>query len=311
MPDIESRSEPDWHWYRSFLLVTETGSLSAAARELGLTQPTIGRHVESLENALGLKLFTRSPEGLSPTEAALELRPYAASIAATAAALRRAASSQQGSGAHGSVRGTVRITCSEIMGVEVLPPILVHLRADHPELVIELDLSNRAEDLLHRAADIAVRMFRPTQEALIATRVGQVDLGFFAHEKYLAQHGTPTSMNDLDRHTLIGFDRETAFIRQTIARVNAKNYLRAQLGFRADSDLAQVAMVRAGYGIGVCHSPLAAQDVRLVRVLKKQFALPLDTWVAMHEDLRESPRCSVTFAALTSGLSAYINGPQK
>src|SRR5215469_10705563 len=112
-----AEKEPNWEWYRSFLQVVETGSLSAAGRALGLTQPTVGRHIESLETALGLKLFTRSFDGFSPTDAAIELRPYAEGLAATSAALRRAASS------HGfGVRGAVRLTASEIIGVEVLPP---------------------------------------------------------------------------------------------------------------------------------------------------------------------------------------------
>ncbi|WP_321914044.1 LysR family transcriptional regulator [Paraburkholderia sp. J11-2] len=293
--------EPSWEWYRSFLQVLESGSLSAAARALGITQPTVGRHVDSLEAALGLTLFTRSSDGFSPTAAANELRPYAVGIAMTTAALRRAASS------HGSgVRGTVRLTASEIIGVEVLPPILAALRYDYPELSIELVLSNKADDLLRREADIAIRMFRPVQEALVAKRVGAIEVGLHAHERYLALHGAPKSMKDLSRHTIIGFDQENAFIRSLQARFAAYN--RNSFAFRADSDLAQLAAIRAGFGIGGCQSPLAAKDPKLVRVLRKEFSLTLDTWVAMHEDLRTSARCAVTFAALASGLNAYIQG---
>ncbi|WP_321936680.1 LysR family transcriptional regulator [Paraburkholderia sp. J8-2] len=293
--------EPNWEWYRSFLQVLESGSLSAAARALGITQPTVGRHVDSLEGALGLTLFTRSSDGFSPTAAANELRPYAVGIAMTTAALRRAASS------HGSgVRGTVRLTASEVIGVEVLPPILAALRHDYPELSIELVLSNKADDLLRREADIAIRMFRPVQEALVAKRIGAIEVGLHAHERYLALHGAPKSLKELARHTIIGFDQENAFIRSLQARFPAYN--RNSFAFRADSDLAQLAAIRAGFGIGGCQSPLAAKDPKLVRVLRKEFSLTLDTWVAMHEDLRTSARCAVTFAALASGLNAYIQG---
>lgn len=293
--------EPNWEWYRSFLQVLESGSLSAGARSLGITQPTVGRHIESLEAALGLKLFTRSFDGFSPTDAANELRPYAAGIAMTTAALRRAASS------HGSgVRGTVRLTTSEVIGVEVLPPILAALRNEYPELTIELALSNKPDDLLHREADIAVRMFRPVQEALVARRIGAIDVGLHAHERYLAQHGVPESIKDLSRHTTIGFDQETEFVRSFQDRF--KTFTRDSFAFRADSDLAQLSAIRAGFGIGACQSPLAARDAKLVRVLRKEFSLTLDTWVAMHEDLRASARCAVTFAALASGLNAYIRG---
>ncbi|QBR02618.1 LysR family transcriptional regulator [Paraburkholderia pallida] len=296
-----SETEPNWEWYRSFLQVLETGSLSAAGRALGLTQPTVGRHIESLEAALGLKLFTRSFDGFSPTDAANELRPYAVGLAATTAALRRVASG------HGTgVRGTVRVTASEVIGVEVLPPILAALRNEQPELSIELVLSNKVEDLLLREADIAVRMFRPVQEALVAQRVGAIEVGLHAHERYLAQQGVPKSMSELSRHTIIGFDKETAFIRSVQGKV--KDFSRSRFAFRADSDLAQLGAIRAGFGVGACQAPLAAKDPRLVRILASEFSFTMDTWVAMHEDLRGSARCAVTFAALASGLKAYIEG---
>ncbi len=111
-------------------------------------------------------------------------------------------------------------------------------------------------------------------------------------------------MADLAQHALIGFDTETAFIRQLQARYPA--FTRASLAFRADSDLANLAALRAGFGIGICQTTLARRDPSLVRVLRKDFAPKLDTWIAMHEDLRASARCAVTFAALAAGLKAYI-----
>lgn len=295
-------NEPNWAWYRTFLKVLETGSLSAAGRAMGLTQPTVGRQIDSLEKALGLKLFTRSFDGFAPTDAALELKPYAASVASTAAALRRVASS------HGAgVRGTVRLTASEVIGVEVLPPILAALRRKHPELIIELVLSNEIDDLLRHEADIAVRMLRPAQDALVAKRIGGIEIGLHAHERYLAEHGVPKSLGELSKHTLIGFDRETAFTRKVQDRFPA--FSRSAFGFRADSDLANLAAIRAGIGIGACQSALAARDEAIVRVLKTKFSLTMDTWIAMREDLRHSPRCAATFAALAAGLNAYLRRP--
>jgi len=291
--------EPDWQWYRSFLAVLDHGSLSAAARALNLTQPTLGRHIDALEASLGLKLFTRSFDGFAPTDAALALRPYAAGLKDTAAALLRAASSQ-GQG----VRGTVRITASEVVGVEVLPPVLASLRQSHPELVVELVVSNEVGDLLRREADIAVRMVQPTQGALIARRVGSIELGMHGRADYLARCGTPRSMDELLRHSLIGFDREDARIRRMTADLGP--FDRSIFAFRADSDLAQLAAIRAGFGLGVCQVGLARRD-GLVRVLPRLFSFRLDTWVAMHADLRDSPRCAVTFAALVQGLLLYTS----
>ncbi|AJF00004.1 LysR family transcriptional regulator [Pandoraea apista] len=288
-----------WDLYRTFLSVLTEGSLSGAARALGITQPTAGRHIATLEAALGQTLFTRSQTGLLPTDAAQSLRAHALAMQHTALAFERAAAS------HGDgVSGVVRISASEVVGVEVLPPILSALRRAHPQLTLELVPTNRIQDLLHREVDIAVRMAPPQQGALIARRIGSIDVGLHARDDYLARYGAPTSMADLARHALIGFDQMTPFLRE--ATRNVSLWSREAFAFRADSDLAQLAMIRAGYGIGGCQVPLARRDARLVRVLPGAFRFRLPTWVTMHEDLRQSARCKAVFDALVAGLSTYM-----
>jgi DNA-binding transcriptional LysR family regulator len=294
-------SDIGWELYRSLLAVLNEGSLSGAARALGVAQPTVGRHIASLEKSLDVALFTRSQTGLLPTEAALALRSYAESMHSTAAALERAAASQ-GAG----VRGAVRITASDVIGVEVLPPIIARLRDAYPELVVELVLTDRMQDLLRREADIAVRMARPRQELLVARRVGQIELGIYAHQRYLSRHGTPTSLADVAHHALIGFDQPTLFVRG--AAKSLRSWRREAFAMRTDNNLAQLALIRAGAGIGVCQAGIAGRDQSLVRLLARQFSLPLETWITMHEDLRNSPRCRVAFDALVKGLQQYIKG---
>ena len=293
-------SDIGWELYRSYLSVLQEGSLSGAARALGVAQPTVGRHVAALEKALRLSLFTRSPQGLLPTEAALALRSYAEDMSSTAAALKRAAESQ-GEG----VVGTVRVTASEVIGVEVLPPVIAQLQREHPGLRVELVLTDRVQDLLRREADIAVRMAQPRQASLIARRVGKVALGLAAHETYLTNRGTPRALADLSAHALIGFDRETPFLRA--ARKSLPIWQHGNFMLRADSDLAQLAMIRAGVGIGVCQAALIRREPGLVRVLSRHFAIGLETWITMHEDLRGSPRCKVTFDALLRGLQRHLS----
>lgn len=288
-----------WELYRSFLGVLKEGSLSGAARALGVAQPTIGRHIAALEKSLGLALFTRSPTGLLPTESALALKTHAESMESTAAALERTAASQ-GAG----VRGVVRITASDVIGVEVLPPVVARLRHEHPDLKIELVLTNRVQDLLRREADIAVRMTHPKQETLIARRIGRIEVGMHATRAYLAEYGVPGSVTELAHHTLIGFDQETAFIRS--ARKHAPLLNRDKFSLRTDSDLAQLALIRAGAGIGICQVPIAKRSDALVRVLPRQLALYLETWITMHEDLRNRPSCRVTFEALVAGLQQHV-----
>ena len=290
---------PGWDLYRTFLAVLRAGSLSGAARDLGLAQPTIGRHIEALEAALGGQpLFTRSPGGLRPTETALALRPHAEAMAAAAEALVRIAS-----GEAEAVRGVIRITASEIVGVEVLPPILTGFRERYPEVSIELALSNRQQDLLHRESDIAVRMIRPTQTALTARRVGSVPLRLYAHRRYLAAHGTPTRIDD-PSHTAIGFDRDTQMQRSLEER--QLPITRELFAFRSDGDLAQLAALRAGFGIGACQTGIARRDPELTPVLEEAFRYDMEVWVAMHEDLKASRRMRLMFDWLADGLGEYV-----
>lgn len=292
-----------WELYRSFLGVLKEGSLSGAARALDVAQPTIGRHIAALEKALGLALFTRSQAGLLPTDAAIALRPHAEAMAATAAALERAAASE-GAG----VRGVVRVTASEMIGVEVLPAIVADLREKYPDLKIELQLTNKVQDLLHREADIAVRMTQPKHAQLIARPVGRIELGLFASQEYVKRHGVPAGMEELAKHTLIGYDEVTPFIRAASKKLPGLE--RETFSVRTDSDVAQLALVRAGAGIGICQVPLARRGDALVRILPERFSFLLDTWITMHEDLRNSPRCRVAFDALVNGLRQHTGDAQ-
>jgi len=296
-----SKTNIGWELHRSFLSVMTEGSLSGAARALGITQPTVGRHIAALEQQLGLVLFTRSQTGLKPTDAAEALRPHAQAMESTAAALERVAGSHGGPGA---VKGIVRISCSDVVGVEILPPVIARLRESHPALCIELVLTDRVQDLLHREADIAVRMAQPRQEQLLARRIGRIEVGLHAHRDYLERHGTPRSLEQLAEHGLIGYDQPTAYVRRMEQFL--KGVRRDMFSLRSDSNLAQLALIRAGAGIGLCQVPLARADPRLQRLLPKLVSLPLETWVTMHEDLRGSPRCRVAFDALVAGMAAYL-----
>jgi DNA-binding transcriptional LysR family regulator len=232
-----------------------------------------------------------------PTEAALALKPHAEAMAHAAEALLRTAS-----GEAEAVRGVIRLTASEIIGAEVLPPILTDFREQNPQVAIELVLSNRPEDLLRRQADIAVRMVRPTQDALLVRRIGTVALGLFAHRSYLQKHGEPISLSDRG-HAAVGFDRDPSVARAA-AELNIPSS-RDFFAFRSDSDLAQLAAVRAGFGVGACQLSIARRDPNLVQVLP-ELGFTLEMWVVMHEDLKSSRRMRLMFDHLVSALTAYV-----
>jgi DNA-binding transcriptional LysR family regulator len=293
-------SEPDWRLYRTFLAVVREGSFSAAARSIGSTQPTIGRQIEALEGRLKTKLFTRSQRGLAPTTAAQGLVPHAEAMAAAAAALNRTSS-----GERTEERGTVRLTAAEFMGVEVLPPILSAFSRNHPQVVLELSLSNRNEDLLQRDADIAVRMARPTQNSLLARRVGSVKIALFAHRAYVETHGLPKTTADFSRHRLIGFDRDTRVLRTTGGSAAALKS--EEFGIRTDSVAAQMALLRAGAGITACQINVARRDRDLVAVPVSEFIFRREIWIVLHPDMKRVRRIRLLFDHLVSALTRYAN----
>ena len=293
------RREPHWDELRTFLEVMRDGSLSGAGRRLGIAQPTVGRHIDALEAALGVPLFARSPRGLAPTQAAAILAPHVEAMAAASAALARAAAGEA------SVdQGVVRVTASEIVGCEVLPAIFATFHANNPGVAIELALTNRNEDLSRRDADIAVRMVRPTQTALVARRIGETHIGLFAHRGYLARFGTPISLDELGRHRLIGFDRDDRAFR-SLGDL-ASSLPRESFGFRCDSDFAQLAALRAGVGIGGCQENIALRSPELMRVLPREIAFTLEIWLVMHEDIKATPRVRALFEHLAAGLTDFV-----
>ena len=277
-----------------------TGSLSAAARSSGQTQPTIARHIAQLEDGLGGgALFVRSPQGLTPTETADALLPHALAMEASAAAMVRAASAGQD-----ELRGVVRITASDVVSVEVLPPILAALQSAYPGLDFELVASNQTADLLRRDADIAVRMVRPAQSALVAVKVGDIPIGAFARRDYLERRGMPDRTGDISGHALIGYDHETISV-QALRQLGL-NLTRDMFALRTDSDLAQLAAIRAGFGIGLCQVGLARRDPQLVRLFADELRYPLPTWITMHEDLRGIRRMRLVFDHLAEALRTYV-----
>ncbi len=289
----------DWALCRSFLAIVRGGSLSAAARRLGVAHPTVRRHLDALESALGAPLFVRSPSGLVPTELAEDLKATAEAMEVGAEAFVRTASAERE-----AVAGTVRITAMELWGAEVLPPILAALQTMHPRLTFELTLTRQTEDLLRREADIAVRMAKPAQDDLIARRIGPVSAGLYAHETWLARHGVPASLRQLaDRGQLVGFDRNPAVLRALTRMGVAAD--RGSFAFRSDNDLAQLAAIRAGMGVGICHAPIAARDARLVRVLPA-IDTRLDLWLAASTTVRAAARVRATFDALARDLGRIL-----
>jgi DNA-binding transcriptional LysR family regulator len=282
-----------WDDQRIFLAVLEEGSLSAAARKLGLSHPTVRARIEALELGLGTVLFTRSVNGLTPTEAAMTLRAPARAMAMASDLFVRQASAPSGEAA-----GTVRISVSEFMGIEVVPAMLQQVRESYPNIRIELSLSNVPADLLAQEVDVAVRTVAPKQEALVARKVAAIPLGFFAARSYVARRGRPDSLAALADHDLIGPDRNRSDL--ALAERLGAVMARERFAVRTDNHPAQLAAARAGLGIAVTQVPVGNIDETLVRILPDLDVAILETWIVTHENLAQVPRVRAVFDTLVA-----------
>lgn len=297
---MSSRTEAGWDDQHAFLAVIEEGSLSAAARRLALSQPTVRARIASLELALGSALFVRSVNGMIPTNQALALADHVRAMQRASDAMMRAASS-----AADTIAGVVRLSVSEFIGVEVLPPMLSSLRERYPELRLELVLSNVTANLLEQEVDLAVRMTDPKQQALVARKVAKIPLGLFAHQSYLARRGMPETIEDLSKHDFIGPDRSQSDLRfaaQLIPHLPPGNF-----ALRTDSHPAQFAAARAGLGIAAVQIAVAEQSDGLVRVLPDMQIGLLEAWIVTHEDLRNVPRVRAVIDHLAEAFGERTN----
>lgn len=273
----------DWTLCRSFLAVADHGSLSAAARALGLTQPTLGRQIAALSDQLQTPLFTRGPRGLTPTEAARALLPAARAMAEAAARLELAAA-----GVSDQMRGTVRLTASRVISHHVLPGVLARLRVQDPGIEIELVPSDRPENLLFREADIALRMFRPDQEGTFARHLVDLPMGLYAARTYLDRRGRPQGPEDLLCHDLIGMDRSDLVQRMLdFLKIPLR---REDFPVRCDDQLVYLNLMRAGLGIGGALRWIGDADPLLEPVADVLALPPLPVWLTAPEALRHTPR---------------------
>ena len=290
----------DWSLIRSFLAVLSQGSLLGAARVLHSSQPTVGRHIVELETQLGVVLFERTGRGLVPTVTALKLAESARAMEASALELTRTLT-----GAQSQTAGTVRITASVPVAVQLLPPLLARMRLALPDIQVELVSSNQVSNLLRREADIAVRMVRPEQSTLVAKKIGDVALGAFAHRAYLARKSVVREPKDILALDLIGGDTDTSIL----AGFHALGFPITLEGFafRSDDFIVQWRAVQAGLGVGFLADYMVRADTDIVRVLPSQLKIPpLPMWLAVHREIRTNPRIRAVFDFLAEGLAPLL-----
>lgn len=285
----------DWNHARAFLATAEEGSLSAAARALGTTQPTLGRQVSAFEADLGLTLFERVGRGLALTEAGVDLAGHIRAMALAAETVSLAASGQSQ-----SVEGSVRITASEVYAAHLLPPILRRLRAAAPGLMIEIVATTRVTDLRRREADVAIRNARPRDPELFARKVADDTATFYATPEYLDSIGRPETLGGLARADFIGFeDVETMLgnLADLGLDLTARNF-----PIVSESHVAQWGAALAGGGIVIVPTHVGDAEPRVERAMSDAPLITYPVWLVAHSELRTSRKVRLVFDLLAEAL---------
>ncbi|WP_425040303.1 LysR family transcriptional regulator [Primorskyibacter sp. S187A] len=289
----------EWSLVESFLAVAEEGSLSAAARRLGLAQPTVGRQVRQLEAQLGFALFDRQPRGLRLTDKGGDLLGPARAMQAAASQLALAAA-----GASDELAGTVRITASVFTAQHALPQLIAEMRRDLPEIQIELVPNDSSENLLFREADIALRMYRSEQLEIVTRRVGDLRLGLYAARSYLDRVGYPETLEEVMALDWVGYDRSEMMINGM--RDAGFNVSRDWFAVRCDQHAVYHQLLRAGCGVGFSQAVVTEADPQMVRLVPELPIPPLPLWLAAHETVRRVPRVALVWERLQHGLARYV-----
>jgi len=278
----------DWGWLAAFQSVATHGSLSAAARASGLSQPTLSRHIAALEKTLKLTLFDRTSQGLSLAPSGQELLEHANTMLAAANRFSLYAEGQTQ-----TIEGTVRITASEVVATYLLPDIVALLQYDEPQIQIEIVASNQSGNLLQREADIALRMYQPTQQDVISKKLGYLELGMYASREYLKRCGEPVEAEDFKRHALIGEDSNTQII-DGFAEFGVR-LSRADFNARCDSQVLAWELCKAGCGIGFMQKGIGKHCDAVTALLDDAVVGQLPVWLTAHAELRTSRRIARVF----------------
>lgn len=285
----------DWNRARAFLVTAEEGSLSAAARALGMAQPTLGRQVDALEQELGIVLFERVGRGLKLTPGGWELLEHVRAMGNAASKISLTAMGQSQ-----SIDGSICIAASEIYASLVLPPIIANLRLLEPGIMVEIVASDAPSDLYRREADIAIRNFRPTEPDLIAKKIRDVPARLYATPDYLSRIGNPSQPIELRIADFINLDRNG----QLIAGLNAMGLELSKDNFPvlAENFTVMWALVKQGVGIGILDGNIGDAEPLVERVIPDLAPVIFPIWLVAHRDLNTSRRMRRVFDLLAEAL---------
>lgn len=285
----------DWNKARAFLVTAEEGSLSAAARALGMAQPTLGRQVDGLEQELGIVLFERVGRGLTLTPSGLELLDHVRDMGQAAGRVSLTALGQSQ-----ALEGTICISAGETYATVLLPPIIAKLRKMEPGIQVEIVVANHASDLRRREADIAIRNFRPTEPDLIAKKIADAHAVLYATPDYIAQIGNPTKPYDLLSADFVNLDHSGMLLKGL--NTLGLGLTEANFPLLTESYLVMWELVRQGAGIGILDAEIGDADPTVQRVLPDLEPLVFPIWLVAHRELTTNRRIRMVFDFLAAEL---------
>ena len=285
-----------WELIQSFLKVAKMGSLSKAAIALNSSQPTLSRQMATLEKHIGSTLFDRSTQGLKLTELGIKLIENSEAMQLNAEQFYRIAS-----GATTTLAGVIRISANEVIGLYYLPEIITDFNQLYPEITVEIEISNQATSINKRDADIALRMFRPTQPDLIAKRLADIELNFVATTEYLKKHSEPKTIKQAREHKLIGNDNDLQFL----AVMKQLNWPLDKSDFNLKTDFLplQIELARQGGGITITHKKLLQRFPELQIIMPEVFIPKIEFWQVCHADVQHNRRIRIMMDFLSDRLS--------
>ncbi|MDA0786156.1 MAG: LysR family transcriptional regulator [Proteobacteria bacterium] len=286
----------DWNQARAFLATAEEGSLSAAARALGQTQPTLSRQVAALERNLGVTLFERVGRSLTLTQSGLELLDHVREMGNAASHVSLTASGQSQ-----AIEGEVSISATDVMSSYLLPPLLEPLRTLAPAIRIEVVSSNAISDLQRREADIAIRHVRPDQPDLIARLIGETTGHLYASRAYLDRTGRAETPADLNDAAFIGIGQTNQLI--AILNKNGLSLSESNFGVFTASGVVAWEMAKQGLGICMMAKEVAALTPEMECVLPELGPYPVPIWLVTHRELHTSRRIRLVFDYLAEAFS--------
>lgn len=280
---------------RVFVVVASVGSMSKASKRLGMSVATVSRRVERLEEALHRKLFRRHPGGLSLTPESTELLEYGRGVMERVYDFLRASDVQP----QAPLEGTVTVSTLESMVTRILVPSLGGFREKYPGIQLVLRSEQKMVNLSKRAADIAIRITRPTESRVVAQKVASFSYGLYASPDYIARKGRPAEPErDLSGHDIVTFDERFDTIPE-VAWLHVRA-TEAELALRLSTAAAITAAVESGVGLGVLPNTAVRKD--LVCLWTGPDLPEREIWMVMHEDLQQVPRVRAVFDYLRNVL---------